>query len=72
MERIRYIDRPHLYLCKLPCGCKIWAVRRPVKLNPVGFHRALVARNTAKAWNLNRAMGAKPCERHNPILEQQP
>lgn len=75
MKRMRYVDRPHLYLSCFPCGCKIWSVRRPTRLNHFGFLNAVRTRDTAKRWNVERFCGAGPCKTHtlkNYQLEQQP
>lgn len=64
MERRRYIDRPHLFLSKRRCGCKVWAVRRTRSFRLGSSAEYEQARKQAYKWNVQRFCGVGPCEKH--------
>lgn len=65
MERMRYLDRPHLCLCRAKCGCRYWRVRFPRRhADGKTQGRWKAAIDAAKRWNLQRFCGVGPCEKH--------
>lgn len=73
MERIRYIDRPHLYLSCRPCGCKIWTVRNPRRSRaPSAQERWREAITAARRWNAQEFLGAGICNTHYSLIRSIP